>query len=96
MTVWNAVLASLGDYLEDILTWDNFGHIIGGAFIGWIAYQNSWLATGGVLLILGYLREGAQHRDEGAWIGWITPRRLTEAFTWGLGGGLAHLLLDTL
>lgn len=60
----------------------------------------------GVLFVLGWLREGAQHRDAGAWIGWLTqPRtrfepesfrwhRLWEALAWPIGGACAILALE--
>ena len=64
-------------------------HIVGGAALASALIWNLWMAAP-VLLVFGWLREQAQHRDEG-FFGWMTGHRLFEAAQWGIGGLLASV-----
>jgi len=82
---------TFGDKILDLLTFDNLLHITGGASLAWLASYDYWFTAVLLLCILGWLREGAQHRKDGQWVGWITYRRMGEALAWGVGAGLFHL-----
>ena len=79
---------------KDILTLDNLLHIVGGILLSGLLAFNSWVAVGLVFLAWGYLREGARHRKDGQWIGWVTPKRFVEAVMWGVGGCVGYGLLS--
>lgn len=55
-----------------------------------------WAAIGISFLAWAWLREGAQHRDEGAWVGWWTVHRAVEGAGFAIGGCLAYLALSHL
>jgi hypothetical protein len=65
-------------------------HVIGGLLIALSIMWNYWLAVP-VLFVVGFLREQAQHRDEGL-LGWITGHRLFEAFLWPVGALIACII----
>lgn len=56
----------------EALTSDPVLHIAGGALLSapLLPWQPDALLMGGLWTLWGWLREGAQHRDEGAWVGW--------------------------
>ena len=67
---------------------DTLLHILGGVlvFAPLLWWGPASLFVSG--FALGWLREGASHKDDGRWIGWITPHRMIEAIGWGLGSSL--------
>ncbi len=81
------------DFLRAVL--DLLLHALGGAALAapLLPWDPSPWVVGGVFVIWGWLREGAQHRDEGAWIGWWSVHRATEGATWGAGAAVLHALL---
>jgi len=66
---------------------DIFLHIIGGLVMSLAIMWIYWLAIP-VMFVFGFLREQAQHRDEG-FFGWITGHRMFEALQWPIGGLIA-------
>lgn len=63
----------------EVLTSDVALHVWGGALLSapLLPWQPDALLMGGLWTLWGWLREGAQHRDEGAWVGWaFNPERL--------------------
>lgn len=79
---------------KDLLTLDNLFRLVGGMFLAGLLAFNSWIAVGIVFLVWGYLHESAQHRKDGRWIGWVTPKRLTEVTMWGVGGCVGYFLVS--
>lgn len=62
-------------------------HILGGAVLAFAIMWNYWLAIL-VLFVFGFLREQAQHREQG-FFGWITPHRMFEAVQWSIGAAIS-------
>lgn len=76
----------------NVITTDNALHLIGGALLAWTIWMDAMLGALGALVVFGWMREGAQHRDDGQWIGWITTHRLVEALSWAAGGAAFHAM----
>ncbi len=74
--------------LKDIR--DNAFHVVGGLAISLSIMWCYWLSIP-ALFVVGFLREHAQHRDEG-FFGWITKHRMIEAATWGVGALVASII----
>ena len=84
---------SFDDFRRNVLTVDVALHLAAGTAFAAFVLINNPLTTAMTFAAWGWLREGAQHRYEGPWIGWITPSRLAEALSWGVGAGAYHLAL---
>jgi len=70
--------------------WNAILHVLGGALIALSIMWVYWLAIP-ALAVVGFLREQAQHRDEG-FFGWITKHRMIEAMEWPLGALIGCLV----
>ena len=70
--------------------WNGVLHVVGGAAIALSIMWVYWLAIP-ALAAVGFLREQAQHRDEG-FFGWITTHRMIEALEWPLGALIACVI----
>lgn len=77
-------------FREDVFTWDNALHVAGGAALSSLLLLPLWYSAPLVFLIWGWMREGAQHREDGAWIGFVTPGRATEAVAWSVGAAILY------
>lgn len=73
---------------KDVL--DNVLHVLTGGALAGLIMWNYWFA-GPVFLVVGFLREQAQHKKEG-FFGWVNPHRLLEAASWGVGGLAASIV----
>lgn len=82
-------LDDLDELLWDIFSWDNFLHAALASALLAILWIDNPVASAFVFFVFGFLREQAQHRDEG-FFGWITQHRMTEAGSWGVGAGIMH------
>ena len=69
-----------------------FLHMGGAALMSVLALWNPWMLVPD-FFVIGFLREQAQHRDEG-FFGWITGHRLWEAFHWPIGALVAVSLWE--
>ena len=65
-------------------------HVAGGAAISFSIMWLYWLSIP-AMFVVGFLREQAQHRDEG-FFGWINGHRMVEALQWPAGALLACLV----
>ena len=65
-------------------------HVLLGLVLAGLIMWNYWMG-GPVLLIFGWLREQAQHREQG-FFGWMTAHRLFEAVQWGIGGAIGSVI----
>ena len=79
----------------NILTTDNALHLLGGVLLAWLIWVGGIVASLTVIAVFAWMREGAQHRDDGQWVGWITKNRLIEAFSWVAGGAVFHVIFST-
>ena len=73
-------------------------HALAGAVLAAALYWGGAWSIAPVVLLVGLLREQAQHRQEG-WIGWVSWHRLGEALAWSAGAALlvaAAALLERL
>ena len=87
-------LDEFDELVRDAASWQNLGHLAGGAALfALIHFGDNPITTMITLGIFGWLREGAQHRDEGAWVGWITSHRMVEALAWAPAAGLLHAMV---
>ncbi len=69
---------------------DNALHVVGGLAISLAIMWCYWLSIP-ALFVVGFLREQAQHRDEG-FFGWITTHRMIEAAMWSVGAIIASVV----
>jgi len=83
---------------DDILTWDNLLHVIGGAAIAGLLIPVYWNASLFPLCVFvtwcawGLLREQAQSKDEGFFSGTKNFHKTCEGLSWGFGGLIATII----
>jgi len=65
-------------------------HLLGGAALVAAVLWSEWMLIP-TTFVWAWLREQAQHRDDG-WFGWQTPHRIWEVAQWTLGSAVMVLL----